>query len=73
MAAFNMINLNCPEYRMMRDEHHGGLRHLETFLDNRIHKLQLLFEAGKASPYDVDLEGNTILHVRAELSSTSSH
>ena len=46
---------------------------LDRLLDVNIHEIELLFRAGKASPWDVDLEGNTLLHVRETLFSTSSH
>lgn len=46
---------------------------LDALLDVNTHKLELLFRTGKASPCDVDLAGNTLLHVRVTLFSTSSH
>ena len=36
----------------------------EAFLQTRLNAIRQLFCAGKASPYDVDLDGNTLLHVR---------
>ena len=45
---------------------------LESTLDTRVHGLARLFRDGKASPYDVDIEGNTLLHVGLPLSSLSS-
>ena len=68
-AAFNLINLDCPytHRERMTYGYHRELRHLEASLDSRIQKLQRLFETGKASPCDVDLEGNTFLHVRVKL------
>ena len=61
-AALQLIDLKFlePYYSGM---YHDELRHVEESLNSRIQKLQRLFEAGKASPYDVDLEGNTLLHV----------
>ena len=68
-AAFQLIDLRffddldgvpviyTPSYK---------LRDLEMWLDTRIRELERLFQAGKASPYDVDLEGNTLLHVRVK-------
>ena len=41
----------------------------KALLTARIDALQRLFRAGEASPYDVDLEGNTLLHVRGVLTS----
>ena len=77
-AAFQLIDLDWPEShrdRMMYtcDVDLSHLSHLEASLDRRIAKLQRLFKAGKASPYDVDLEGNTLLHVRVKFSSIGSH
>ena len=69
-ATFQLIdlNFNVPPRDGMRDlmmdPFSQNLRHLEASLDIRIHELERLFQAGKASPYDVDLEGNTLLHVR---------
>ena len=45
----------------------------DELLDANIHELELLFRAGKASPCDVNLEGNTLLHVRVTTFSTSGH
>lgn len=47
-------------------------RELEESMDANIHEIELLFQAGKASPYDVDLQGNTLFHVRVTLFSMSS-
>lgn len=33
-------------------------------LEIYMHRLARMFSDGRASPYDVDLEGNTLLHVR---------
>ena len=46
---------------------------LEASLDISIHRLALLFRDGKASPYDVDLEGRTLLHVRVLCFTMSNH
>ena len=73
-ATFRVLDLYKPEYyHMMLYAPDGGRRRLEALLDSRIHELQRLFGTGKASPYDVDLEGNTLLHVRVTLSSIGSH
>ena len=37
---------------------------VELSLETGIQDLVRLFDDGKASPYDVDIEGNTLLHVR---------
>lgn len=36
---------------------------LQAFFDMRVQRLQRLYSERKASPYDVDQDGNTILHV----------
>ena len=46
---------------------------VESSLETSIQDLARLFRDGKASPYDVDLEGNTLLHVRLLLFTTRSH
>ena len=46
---------------------------LEALLDTSIHELVCLFHYGEASPYDVDLEGNTLLHVRMKKFAASRH
>ena len=40
---------------------------VEFALETSIQELARLFRDGKASPYDVDLQGNTLLHVRLML------
>lgn len=45
----------------------------EALLDVNIRKIERLFRAGKASPYDVSLDGNTLLHVRVIVFPQSSH
>ena len=46
---------------------------LDALLNRRIQELEFLFRAGKASPYDVDLQGNTLLHVRIILFLMRAH
>ena len=46
---------------------------VELSLKTAIQDLARLFHDGKASPYDVDLQGNTLLHVGLMLFATSSH
>ena len=36
----------------------------EGFLNRRTREIERLFRLGEATPHDVDLEGNTLLHVR---------
>ncbi len=49
---------NCPINNMTQ---------WDAFLHSKIKGLESMFSAGKASPYDVDLNGNTLLHVRSFL------
>lgn len=35
----------------------------QAFFDTRVQRLQRLYSERKASPYDVDQDGNTVLHV----------
>lgn len=44
-----------------------------TVLDIGIREIERLFREGKASPYDVDLKGNTLLHVRVKSFPISIH
>ena len=67
MAAFQLIHLSFFDQYPRWDRNQYKLRDLETWLDLRIHELECLFQAGKASPYDVDLRGNTLLHVRVKM------
>lgn len=46
---------------------------LDFFLDFLVDEIDRLFRSGEASPYDVDLEGNTLLHVRQILLTISNH
>ena len=39
-------------------------RKLKAHREFNIHQLARMFRDGRASPYDVDLDGNTLLHVR---------
>lgn len=59
--AFGLVNL----YR--RDVPHAStFGDWEGFLDQITRKIERLFRLGEATPYDVDLEGNTFLHVRSQ-------
>lgn len=67
--AFALIKRHAPkESRILRSK-----RKLDELLDADIHEIELLFRAGKASPYDVDLEGNTLLHVRVTVFCMRNH
>lgn len=63
--AFKLVDHLYPEFYVMSPKYMGEL---EALLDTSIHGLALLFRDGKASPYDVDLEGRTLLHVRVLVS-----
>ena len=54
----------------IRETDIGGL---QLALEAGIQDLARLYRDGKASPYDVDLEGDTLLHVRLTLLAISGH
>lgn len=66
--AFQFLGVRIDENLRLR-----STSELETFLDFIIDELELSFRSGKASPYDVDLEGNTLLHVREKLLTIGNH
>ena len=77
-SAFALVGPHCVySYRLptstVERSRKINISELDTSLDISIHGLVQLFREGKASPYDVNLEGNTLLHVRVTLSSVSSH
>ena len=51
----------------------NSIGELELSLETGVQDLTRLFRDGKASPYDVDLQGSTLLHVRLTLFAISSH
>lgn len=68
--AFKLFDDLCWDFLGLSP---GDMGELEALLDISIHGLALLFRDGKASPYDVDLEGGTLLHVRVLCFTMSNH
>lgn len=72
LRCAHVVPYDSPAFRLIQSIERRTLsfdlilRHiwqLDTLLESSIYQLQHLFRAGKASPYDVDLDGNTLLHV----------
>ena len=57
--SFALVTFSCINIDDVRK-----LSTLDSLLHSRLKKIQQAFATGKASPYDVDWQGNTILHVR---------
>lgn len=68
--AFKLVDHLDWEFNVLPPKDIGEL---EALVDISIHGLALLFRDGKASPYDVDLEGRTLLHVRVLCFTMSNH
>ena len=68
--ALKLINHLCWEFMVLSQKNMGKL---EALMDISVHGLALLFRDGKASPYDVDLDGRTLLHVRVLCFTMSNH
>lgn len=68
--AFKLVDDLSQKFYVLTPEDMGGL---EALVDISIHGLALLFRDGKASPYDVDPEGGTLLHVRVLCFTISNH
>lgn len=69
--AFRLVRLkydysNCCQSLNGREI--GSLSEWQCHLEINIDQLARMFRDGRASPYDVDLDGNTLLHVRVTLS-----
>ena len=85
LRCAHVVPNNNPAFRLVDrglwKKHPRGGRQLlsksitefEALLDVNIRKIERLFRAGKASPYDVSLYGNTLLHVRIIVFPQSSH
>ena len=77
----HVVPANNPAFELLyrlRDMHFVpgqtiSIVELELSLETGVQDLTRLFRDGKASPYDVDLQGNTLLHVRLTLFAISSH
>ena len=66
VARFNEIYWSYGCRRM-------NIAELELSLETGIQDLTRLFRDGKASPYDVNLQGDTLLHVRLTLFAITNH
>ena len=80
LRCARLVSRNSPAFKLVDDLvlqiyplQPEDMGKLEASLDIGIHGLALLFRDGKASPYDVDLEGNTLLHVRVLCFKMSNH
>ena len=79
LRCARLVSWDSPAFKLVRDLEMQfypppeDMGKLEASLDMRIHGLALLFHNGKASPYDVDLEGSTLLHVRVLCFKMSKH
>ena len=64
--AFRLIRSRCSygNYPTLNGREIWSPSELKTQLEIDIHQLARMFRDGRASPYDVDLDGNTLLHVR---------
>ena len=65
---FNSVNRTLWKSRGYR-----GIRRLKAVLNFLLNEYERLFRNGEASPYDVDLDGNTLLHVRLTFFVITSH
>lgn len=57
--AFKLVQFDPVELSSI-----SNIRDWQGFIDRKTQELERLFRKGQASPYDVDLRGNTLLHVR---------
>ena len=80
LRCARLVSRHSPAFKLVADLERQFLAwppkdmgKLEASLDMGIHGLALLFRDGEASPYDVDLEGSTLLHVRVRCSKMSNH
>lgn len=66
-----LVSNKCKAFRLVRFYeyerlHMNTLGDWEKFLNRITREIERLFRVGEATPYDVDLEGNTLLHVRGQ-------
>ena len=80
LRCAHMVPANNPAFHLLfrlrgrfDTDRKMNIGEVESSLETGIQDLARLFRDGKASPYDVDLEGNTLLHVRLILFTTRSH
>ena len=66
--CLRVVEYDCEAFRLVRMYDDipsiSNIKDWEGFLDRIIQEIDRLFQEGQAFPYDVDLEGNTLLHVR---------
>ena len=74
------VPANNPAFKLLEHLRHVlftspamNIGEVKLSLETGIQDLARLFRDGKASPYDVDLSGNTLLHVCLTLFTISSH
>lgn len=56
---------DSPAFALMRDPWtwNKSVNDIETVVNQRVQSLRQMFQDRKASPYDIDMYGNTLLHV----------
>ena len=56
---------DCPAFVLIRERFPDDMSFddIKTVASQRVQILRQMFQDGKASPYDVDIHGNTLLHV----------
>lgn len=63
-----LVSRDCKAFELVRLSRYKGhglisFESWKEFLDGTTREIESLFQAGQATPHDVDLEGNTLLHV----------
>ena len=60
-----LVPFDSPAFTLVRDPFPRGMTFddKEIVANQRLQILRQMFQDGKASPYDVDVNGNTLLHV----------
>ena len=61
--AFSLINNLRPSIKLSAD---GWVSHVEE----RLQDLRRIFDERRASPYDIDIDGNTLIHVNCSVTQT---
>ena len=63
--AFTLLRRSFPNFTLLRrsSPDRSTAIDLHQHFEKQVRQLELLFRDGKASPYDLDQDGNTILHV----------
>ena len=77
LRCAHVVPANNPAFELLHRFQNSipemNISELESSLETGIQDLERFFCDRKASPYDVDLQGNTLLHVRLILFATSHH